>query len=649
MPVTLERHDDIAVVTIDNPPVNALGTAVRARLMDLATDLDADLAVRAVVLCGAGRLFVGGADITEFDRPPEAPTLPDVIARIEGATKPWVAAIHGQALGGGLELALGCHGRVAVPGARMGLPEVTLGIIPGAGGTQRLPRLIGLAAAIPVVAERKMLDAAQAVATGLVDRVIDAPLLPGAVAHARDLAAQALPPPAITRPLPDPGPAFWAEAALRVERSARGQPAPPAALAAVRIGVERGSAAGLAHERATFLALRGSDEAAALRYLFLAERAAPRPADLRGTAPRPVATVGIVGGGTMGSGIATAFRLAGLAVVMSERDGAALDRGMTAVQGMIDAAARRGILPAGGAGDLSGCVGLASMAPCDLVIEAVFEDLDAKRDVFAALCAICRTDAILATNTSYIDPRRIVWGLPDPDRFLGLHFFSPAQVMKLLEIIPLPDTTPEVLATGFDIARRLGKVPVRSGICDGFIGNRMLKRYRTEAEAMLRAGVPHGDIDAAMRGFGHAMGPFQMQDMAGLDISFLNRAAARARGEDVPETPGDLLVRAGRMGVKSGGGWYDYDPGDRTPRPSARAAEIIAPLVAAPVHMDPGAIAARLIAAMAAEGQTILTEGIAATASDIDLVQVHGYGFPRTRGGPMFMATRQRPIDPMRP
>ena len=643
MPVSLERRGSVAVLTIENPPVNALSTAVRARLHDLAAELDADASVSAVVLCGAGRLFVGGADITEFDRPPEPPTLPDLIARLEGAQKPWIAAIHGQALGGGLELALGCHHRVAAPGATMGLPEVSLGIIPGAGGTQRLPRLIGLEAAIPVVAERMMLDSARAAAVGLIDRVIDGPLVEGAVAFARNLPA-APPPPAGARPLADPGAAVWEGAAARIAKGARGQTAPLAALAAMRLGVEQGFAQGLAQERAVFLQLRASDEAAALRHLFFAERAAPRPADLRGITPRPVATVGIVGGGTMGSGIAAACRNAGLTVILSERDDAALDRGLSSVRGIFDAAARRGLTTADEAAarmaGITGCVGLAGLAPCDLVIEAVFEDLAVKRAVFAELTAICRADAVLATNTSYIDPRLIADGLPGPDRFIGLHFFSPAQVMKLLEIIPLPDTAPEVLATGFDLARRMGKVPVRSGICDGFIGNRILRRYRAEAEAMLRAGVPAADVDAAMRGFGLAMGPFEMQDMAGLDISFMHREAARARGEDVPETPGDLLVRAGRKGVKTGGGWYDYAPGDRTPRPSPEAARIIAQLVAA-VAVPPARIAERLIAAMAAEGQAILDEGIAASPADIDLVQVHGYGFPRIKGGPMFQTARK--------
>lgn len=291
-------------------------------------------------------------------------------------------------------------------------------------------------------------------------------------------------------------------------------------------------------------------------------------------------------------------------------------------------------------GGVTGAVGYEALADCDLVIEAVFEDLAVKRAVFAELGRICRPDAVLATNTSYIDPRLIAEGLPEPGRFIGLHFFSPAQVMKLLEIVPTPATRPEVLATAFDLARRLAKIPVRSGICDGFIGNRILRRYRAAAEQLLRDGAAAAAIDRAMRGFGFAMGPFEMQDMAGLDISFLYREAARARGETVPETPGDLLVRAGRKGQKTGGGWYDYAPGDRTPQPSSEAARILAPMLAPPQTLAPEAIVERLLAAMAAEGQAILAEGIAAIPTDIDLVEVHGYGFPRRRGGPMFQASR---------
>lgn len=640
MTVTLHQYGTIAVLTIDSPPVNALGTAVRARLLALAHELAAEDSVTAIVLRGAGKLFVGGADIAEFDRPPEAPTLPDLIAAIESSVKPWIAAIHGQALGGGLELTLACHYRVALPGATMGLPEVNLGIIPGAGGTQRLPRLIGLEAALPVIAERRMLGSDHAAAVGLLDQIVEGPLTEAAVGF-----AATLPPRRSTSPLPDPGPAFWEAAAARIAKASKGQSAPLAALQAVRHGVVHGLAEGLRHERQTFLALRATEEAAALRHLFFAERAAPRPAALRWIDPRAVATVGVVGGGTMGSGIAAAFRNAGFAVILSERDAPALEHGLATAKGIFDAAARRGVTTEAEAAErmagVTGAVGPNGLAACDLVVEAVFEDLAIKRAVFADLGSLCRADAILATNTSYIDPRQIFVGIPGPERCIGMHFFSPAQVMKLLEIIPLPDTAPTVLASAFDLARRLGKVPVQSGICEGFIGNRILKRSRAEAEAMLLAGVPHADIDAAMRGFGYAMGPFEMQDMAGLDISFMNREAARARGEAVPETPGDLLVRAGRKGQKSGGGWYDYAPGDRTPRPSAEAVQIISPLVGPGGPLPPAQIVDRLIGAMAAEGREILAEGIAASGSDIDLVQVHGYGFPPAKGGPMFQTDRK--------
>ncbi len=641
MTVKLERRNGIAVVIIDNPPVNALGRAVREQLWALVGELDDDASVRAVILTGAGRLFVGGADITEFDRPVEPPGLPELIARIEGAAKPWVAAIRGAALGGGLEITLGCRFRVATADARLALPETTLGIIPGAGGTQRLPRLIGIDHAIQVVAENLTLDAARAVELGLIDRLLPEPLIDSAEAFIREALGRPLPEPVSHRPLAAIDPSLLREAETRIRRAARGAAAPPLALAALRFGIEHGFAAGMAHERAVFLDLRASPEAAALRYLFFAERAALRPADLRGATPLPVGRVGVVGGGTMGVGIAAALRNADIPVVLVERDETSLARGIDALAAIYR---RKGSLSAEDAerriGGVTGVVGYAALADCDLVIEAVFEDLGVKRQVFAELGRVCRPDAVLATNTSYIDPRLIAEGLPEPGRFIGLHFFSPAQVMKLLEIVPTPATRPEVLATAFDLARRLAKIPVRSGICDGFIGNRIMRRYRTEAEQLLRDGVAAADIDRAMRGFGFAMGPFEMQDMAGLDISFLYREAARARGEAMPETPGDLLVRAGRKGQKTGGGWYDYAPGDRTPQPSAEAARILAPMLAPPRTLAPQAIVERLLTAMAAEGQAILAEGIAAIPTDIDLVEVHGYGFPRRRGGPMFQASR---------
>ena len=650
MTIHYQHHGSVVVVTIDNPPVNAMNHAVRQELVDAAARLDTDPSVTAIVLAGAGSVFVGGADITEFDRPVEEPSLPAVITAIETARKPWVAAVQGVALGGGLELILGCHYRLAGPQAHFALPEVGLGIIPGAGGTQRLPRLVGIEAAIGVVAESQTLNAHRAVQLGLVERVVSSNLLAEAIAFAESAATKPLPLTAANRSLATVDSAFWQAAETRIGAKSKGTAAPLLALAALRFGAEHGFAQGITLERATFLRLRATEESAALRYLFFAERAAPRPADLKGIVPRPITTTAVIGGGTMGAGIAAALRNAGLPVVLVERDAESLARGVKTLANIFDAATRKGNLtPEAAAARMAGvvpAVGYADLAVCDLVIEAVFEDITTKRAVFAELAQVCRTDAILATNTSYLNPSEIAAGLPNPARFIGLHFFSPAHVMKLLEIVPIPETAPEVLAASFDLARRLGKVPVRSGICDGFIGNRILRRYRGEAEAMLRGGVSFVQIDAAMRELGFAMGPFEMQDLAGLDISYMMREAARALGENVPETPGDILVRAGRKGQKTGGGWYDYHLGDRKPQPSAETARLIAPLLGPAVEMQAVQITTRLIAAMAVEGQAILSEGVARSAADIDLVEVYGYGFPRRLGGPMFLHGRPPQKNP---
>ncbi len=638
--------DQIALLTLANPPVNALGRAVRQKLAALASELEADDSVRAVVLTGEGRVFVGGADIGEFDRPPEEPHLPDVIAAIEAARKPWVAALNGAALGGGAELALGCHYRIFAKEARLGLPETALGLIPGAGGTQRLPRRIGLAPAIEVITAGRTLWADEAQDAGLADRIAAGDLIAEALAFARTLDGP-LPQPAGAASLADPGPAFWEEARERIAKAARGNPAPVAALEAIHVGVAEGFAAGLRAERETFLRLRGSDEAAALRHLFFAKRAAVRPAALRGIEPAPMARIGVIGGGTMGSGIAAAIAAAGLEATLAETGPDALEAGLTRVRAIFEAQVTRGLTDRAGAADrlarVSGTVGLGALADCDLVIEAVFEDLAVKRRVFEELTRLCRPDAILATNTSYLDPERIVAGLPNPDRFIALHFFSPAQVMKLLEIVPLAATTSRTLATGFALAARLGKIPVQAGNGEGFIGNRILKRYRAEAEALLFAGASPSEVDQAMRAFGFGMGPFEMQDMAGLDIAFRAREAARAQGQDLPEGPGDRLVRAGRLGRKSGGGWYDYASESRQPHPSAEVAALIAPLVTPRPRPSAMEIAERLIGAMAEEGQRICDEGLAQGPADIDLVEVHGYGFPRHKGGPMFHTARKGP------
>lgn len=649
MTVSIDRDREVAIVTVDNPPVNALGQALRQALWDAVGTLDADATVRAVVLICAGRTFIAGADVTEFGKPPVPPHLPDLVDRLERAAKPWIAAIHGSALGGGFEVAMGCRFRVALDSASVGLPEVTLGIVPGASGTVRTPRLAGVAAAVELVTGGRPVKAAKALSLGLVDAVVSGDLRAEAVAFARQTLTQPLmqplPQPISARPITSPDPAWWDEQRQAIARRARGEVAPLRALDCLRTAAEKPFAEAMAFERATFLDLRASDQAAALRHIFLAERAAPKPAHLGDARPKEIRSTAVIGGGTMGAGIAAALLDAGLPVVLIERDEDAVQRGLANLRAIFDGAVKRGKLTEAQAKARLDSVTAGSdhglLADTDLVIEAVFEELSVKRAVFAQLGQTCRADAILATNTSYLDPRRIAEGLPHPDRFVGLHFFSPANVMKLLEIVPTPTTSPETLATGFALARQLGKIPVQAGICDGFIGNRILKRYRAEAETLVRQGIPIAAIDAAMRGHGFAMGPFEAQDLGGLDIAHLQRQGARAAGQDVPETLGDILVRAGRKGQKTGGGWYDYAPGDRLAQPSQATAALLADHISTGPGLTAEAIASRLTGAMATEGKAILAEGIAQRASDIDLVEIHGYGYPRWRGGPMFEAERK--------
>ena len=640
--VSIDRDGDIGVVIVDNPPVNALGQVLRQGLWDAVGTLDADPSIRAVVLICAGRTFIAGADVTEFGKPPVPPHLPDLVDRLEQATKPWIAAIHGSALGGGFEVAMGCRFRVALDSATVGLPEVTLGIVPGASGTVRTPRLAGVEAAVELVTTGRPVKAAKALSLGLVDAVVTGDLRAEAVAFARNALTQPLPQPISARPVTSPDAAWWEEQRKAIAKRAKGEVAPLRALDCLRMAAEKPFAEAMAHERATFLELRASDQAAALRHIFFAERGAPKPAHLDDAKPKDIRSAAVIGGGTMGAGIAAALRDAGLPVTLIERDAEAVQRGLQNLRSIFDGAVKRGKLTEAQAEARMDGVTAGSdyslLAGTDLVIEAVFEDLAVKRAVFAQLGQTCRVGAILATNTSYLDPRLIAEGLPHPDRFLGLHFFSPANVMKLLEIVPTPTTSPETLATGFALARTLNKIPVQAGICDGFIGNRILKRYRAEAETLVRQGTPIAAIDAAMRAYGFAMGPFEAQDLGGLDIAYLQREGARAAGQDVPETLGDILVRAGRKGQKTGGGWYDYMPGERAPKPSETTARLLAENIGSGPVLGFEEIAARLTAAMAEEGRTILAEGIALKPSDIDLVEVHGYGYPRWRGGPMFAA-----------
>jgi 3-hydroxyacyl-CoA dehydrogenase len=638
--VTIAREGTIAVVTIDNPPVNALSQAVRQGLIDAVSELDGDPHVSAVVLVCAGRTFIAGADVSEFDKPPQPPHLPDVVSGIELASKPWIAAIHGSALGGGFEVALGCRYRLTTADASIGLPEVTLGIIPGAGGTVRMVRLAGVEAAVDLVTTGKPVRALRALDLGLIDQIVEGDLRAAAIAFAREGHAVPLPKPLSLRAASAATDSVWTEAEAAIAKRAKGEAAPLRALACLRRATESDFAAALQFERVTFLELRASGQAAALRHVFFAERAAPRPAALSGVQALPLRNAAVIGGGTMGAGIAATLRDAGLPVILIERDGAAVERGIANLRDIFAGAVKRGRLTEAAVearlAGVTGSTDYVALADTDLAIEAVFEELSVKRQVFEQLGRVCRSDAVLATNTSYLDPRLIAEDLPNPGRFIGLHFFSPANVMKLLEIVPTPQTADATLATGFALARMLGKVPVRAGICEGFIGNRILKRYRAEAEVLVRQGVAIAAVDAAMRGYGFAMGPFEAQDLGGLDIAFLQREGARAAGQDVPDTLGDVLVRAGRKGQKTGGGWYDYKAGDRRPLPSDEVTRLLDAMIQSRPALDAKAIAAHLVGAMAREGEAILAEGIAEKASDIDLVEIHGYGFPRWRGGPMF-------------
>ncbi len=644
MPVTVDPRDDLALVVVDSPPVNATSRAVRAGLIEAADRIDANPLIRAAVLICRGQTFIAGGDVREFDAEPVEPHLPDVVARIEAAETPWLAAIHGSALGGGLELALGCRWRVATADARLGLPEVTLGLIPGAGGTVRLPRLVPLDLATRMAGLGEPISAQEAHANGLVDALIEGDLEAGALRFLR-CALDAPPQRTIDRPIADTGANdFWQSQQSTAAKRHRGQAAPGLALEALRAAVERSAGDALSREREVHLRLRKSPESRALRHVFFAERAAMKPPVE--AAPGDLDSAGVVGGGTMGAGIAAAFLDAGIPVTLMERDQASLDRGLAGVARIYAGSVKRGRMSEADRdarlAQLTGALDASSLAGADVVVEAVFEDLEVKREVFRRLDAVCKPGALLATNTSYIDPNAIAAATSRPDAVIGLHFFSPANVMKLLEVVRTDAASARSLATAWAVARRLGKTPVLSGVCDGFIGNRILKVFRREAERLLLSGTHPGDVDHAMRAFGMPMGSFEMQDLAGLDIAAAMRAAARARGETVFAPISDRLVALGRLGQKAGGGWYDYDDGDRTPRPSDTVAEIIADESAkaggAREDLDAGAIQHRIFRPMVEEGKRILSEGIAETPSAIDLVEVLGFGFPRWRGGLMYWA-----------
>ncbi len=653
MTVDLTRTGDIATLTIDNPPVNSLGATTRIALRDGLVAVLADADVAAIVIAGAGRHFSAGADIREFSAPvADAPNLPEVIEQLESASKVVVAAVHGTVAGGALELVLACHHRVAAANTQLSSPEVTLGFVPGAGATQRLPRLLGVAAALDLILTGRKVGAAAAAAMGLVDEVADGEVTASAVALARRV-LEAGQPLRRTSQLEAGGSAdVFAKHEEKLATEARrfgGLEAPRAALECVRESITVPFADGLRKEREAFERTLGSPESKALRHVFFAERQVRKIPGLSATtATRPIRSAGVVGFGTMGRGIAMCFANADIPVTVLETDQAALDRGLDAVAKTYERAQSKGRLSAEQARSrrdrVKGTRRYDDLAAADIVIEAVFEELAAKRDVFARLDAVCDPDAILATNTSSLDVNSIAAATARPERVLGTHFFSPAHVMRLLEIVRPDGVSPTTLATAVELGRTLGKVAVVVGVCDGFVGNRMLFAYRRQADFMLEEGALPEHVDRAIRDFGLPMGPYQMGDLAGLDISWRIRkrqAATRPSDQRYSEVA-DRLCERGRLGQKTGAGWYRYEPGSRDPIPDPEVADLIRS-VSAELGLErreirDEEIVERCLYPLINEGALILEEGLASRASDIDVIWIHGYGFPRYRGGPMFYA-----------
>ncbi|MHB2166819.1 3-hydroxyacyl-CoA dehydrogenase NAD-binding domain-containing protein [Alsobacter sp. R-9] len=644
-PVRSTVEDGIAWILIDHPPVNATSHAVRVGLDEALARAMADPAVVAAVIACEGTTFVAGADIREFGKPPVAPVLPDVLQRIEDAPKPVVAAVHGTALGGGCELALACHARVAHAKASLGLPEVKLGLVPGAGGTQRLPRLVGLVPALDIVASGRTVRAQEALSLGIVDRIATGDLRQVAAELARDLSGK---PPrrTLARPAPTDVAAFDAAAAKVVAR-ARGQLSPVKAVEVLRLAATLEPAEALRREREAFLELVASPQSAALRHLFFAERAVARVPLLEGVAPRPVARAAVIGGGTMGAGIAVCFADAGLPVTVVETSIAAVGAARDRVAGLYDRQVASGRLtPAQREERLSRVMvtdDFDSLAEADLVVEAAFEDMAVKADIFGRLGRLARPGAVLATNTSALDVDAIAATSGRPQDVVGLHFFSPANVMRLVEVVRGAASAPDALATGVAISRRLGKLPVVCGNADGFVGNRILATWRQQAEFAVEEGALPQEVDAALEAFGLAMGPFAVSDLAGLDIGWARRkrlAPTRNPLARYASTVADELCARGRFGQKSGAGWYRYADGKRMVDPAVT--EIVTAvserlgIVRRPVPAE--LIQRRVCAAMVNEGARLLGEGIVPTSAAIDLVLVHGYGYPAWRGGPMFEA-----------
>lgn len=646
-------HGDVAVITLDNPPVNGLGWATRRSLLAGLEQAQHDSAVQAIVITGAGRAFSGGADITEFgtDQALAEPNLHSLISAVEQCSKPVVAAIHSVCMGGGLELSLGCHYRMAAPGCKVALPEVKLGLLPGAGGTQRLPRVLGVEAALnmivsgePVLSEvlaripeQKLFNMLSASPESLVDE---------ALVFARSVAG--------VRPMPlvrnmaclhPQGAAYFQLARNMLKGTAQNFPAPVTCVDAVEIATQTECADGLLAERDLFIQLIQSSESRALRHLFFAERAAHKIPDVPSNTPlRNIHRVAVIGAGTMGSGIAMNFLNAGIPVKLLEMKAEALERGITTITKNYESQVKKGKLTpekyAQRMALLSSTLDYADIADADLVIEAVFEDMGIKEQVFTQLDAVMKTGAILASNTSTLDLNRIAACTQRPHDVVGLHFFSPAHIMKLLEVVRGTHTAKDVLATVMAVAKKIKKTAVISGVCDGFIGNRMIERYSQQAGFLLDEGCTPTQVDQAAEKFGFAMGPFRMSDLAGNDIGW---AIRKRRAVEHPHLKysktADLLCEKGRFGQKTGSGWYDYIPGKRDALPSAEVLDLIESHritqgISARTISDEE-IVQRLVFSLVNEAAHILEEGIANKASDVDVVYIFGYGFPMHRGGPL--------------
>jgi 3-hydroxyacyl-CoA dehydrogenase len=651
MSASYEVKGSTAVITLNNPPVNGLGHATRSGIFDGLKKALADKAVKAIVITGAGKAFSGGADIKEFNSPKSSaePTLHTVLAAIEAADKPVVAAVHSIAMGGGLELALGCHYRVASPGAQIALPEVKLGLLPGAGGTQRLPRVVGVETALNMIVSGNPVMSEKLAGTKLFDQMIEGDLMAGAIAFAEKIAA--------ARPLPKVRDikvdypnhqAFFQFARNTVGAMAKNFPAPLKCIDCVAAAASMSFEDGLKVERENFLALMQTTESKALRHFFFGERAASKIPDVPEDTPkRPVKSAAIIGAGTMGGGIAMNFANAGIPVTVLEMKQEALDKGLATVRKNYENTMKKGRLTQKQFDErvslIKGTLSYDDLKNADIVIEAVFEEMGVKEKVFKKLDEVMKPGAILASNTSTLDVNKIAAFTKRPQDVIGTHFFSPANVMKLLEIVRGAKTAKDVLATTMALSKKIKKTGVVSGVCDGFIGNRMIEQYSRQAGFLLEAGCLPEQVDKAIEKFGFAMGPFRMGDMAGNDIGWAIRKRRYAERPDMKYSKtADLLCELGRYGQKTSAGWYDYKPGDRKPYPSQLVNDMIVKhskdIGVERRRVSDQEIVERLVYSMVNEAAYILEEGIAQRASDVDMVYLTGYGFPLHRGGPMFYA-----------